>query len=76
MSPQGVALFKSVELLKWYGIVGGSVSLGHLRSQKLKPGSMVDLLFLMPVDLTVELSASSSVPCLGATMLPTRIIMN
>jgi hypothetical protein len=45
-------------------IVGGTLSLGSLRSQVLKPGLVCLSLFLLLVDLDVELSAASPGLCL------------
>jgi hypothetical protein len=49
--------------LRRFGFVGGNISLGlGLRFQKLKQSSGVHCLFLLPVDLDIELSALSPAP--------------
>lgn len=67
----GVSLFERV---KKYGLVGVGVSLSEkvchwdwaFRFQKLKPGTVGHCLFLWYANMNVELSATSSIPCLSA----------
>ena len=74
LSHQGVGPFERIRRIRRYGHVGGSVSLGvGSKLQKPTQGSVTPFL---PMDQSVELSATSPASCLPECYhAPTMIIM-
>ena len=68
---------RRIRKIRRCGLIGGSVLLGmNLDVSKDCPKPSFFLSCLLPLSQDVKLSATTSAPCLPATMLPTMIVMN